>query len=588
MSISSNPMKKFKTYLPYALIVLFCTLFYYSMRGGSDFFRYINWSSAIKENNIFKLPGKTLSPMGVPLSQHSSGPGLLFLIGNIFFKDLIDGALFVGWIFSLIFWWALLGTLYCVSHKNVGLTLFGALIAFVGTHLGFYSTVYSSESLSYSCFAVMVFWVIKTKAWKMSDSLLVGMLAGLLIIIRLQLAIYCISVFGTMYYLIFTGHNKRSRIKTFMLVFLPILPVLVGIIEVGLSNRWMTGSFFSSAYVFGSGAFKSLDWKHPEFSAVLFNPWHGLLAYHPLYALGCFALFFLILSKKRLREKFLCVSLLMILFAHLYLQASWYDWWLGTGTFGMRGLGIWAIILIPCLIHLLAERERRNLSNRIWFIFIFACCVWSYLLLMQNRYGYTQFYTYQMLLTSQYNQLISFLSYNFIFSQGPVICVAVITLAFRKKALNTIPYGTTLFLAFMTLYYLLDYSISKNQPGFQNNYFIIFTIKTALLMSIPFLLDSILFAREHNMLFRYAKWVVTSFLITLFVTTTYYFAKFAVNTERSIYSGVEPPRSFSYISDVDIDQVERAYNEYLKVPGFDNKKVALYNYLNELRELSRK
>lgn len=36
-------MEKFKTNLPYALIILFGTLFYYGMRGGSDFLRYINY-----------------------------------------------------------------------------------------------------------------------------------------------------------------------------------------------------------------------------------------------------------------------------------------------------------------------------------------------------------------------------------------------------------------------------------------------------------------------------------------------------------------------------------------------------------------
>lgn len=113
-----KPYQKFKTYLPYAFIILFCSLFYGMARDGADFGRYIDWSVAIKESNIFKLQGDTLSPMGVPLSQWSFGPGILFLVGNIFFKDLIKGALFVGWIFTIILWWALFGTLYYVSHKK--------------------------------------------------------------------------------------------------------------------------------------------------------------------------------------------------------------------------------------------------------------------------------------------------------------------------------------------------------------------------------------------------------------------------------------------------------------------------------------
>lgn len=378
--------------------------------------------------------------------------------------------------------------------------------------------------------------------------------------------------------------------KTLMLIFLSVIPALVGMIEVGLNNRWMTGSFFSSPYVFGSGTFKSIDWKHPEFSAVLFHSWHGLLAYHPLYALGFIALILLILRKKQLREKFLYISLLMILLVHLYLQSSWYVWWLGTGTFGMRRLGIGAIILIPCLIHLLAEREQRNLSNRIWFIFIFGSCIWSYLLLIPNQHTCTQFYTYHMLLRSQYNQLISLISYDLVFLLAALILVAIITLSIRKKALNIIAYTTTLLLAFMTLFSLLewvDYYILRHQPKFQANYFIVFIIKIALLMLVPIFLNSILFTPKQNLLFRHVKWVPVCFFITVFVATTCYFTKFAVNTEKIIHSGVKPPRSFSYISHVHIEEVEASYNEYLRVPGFDSKKTALFNYLNELKDTAK-
>ena len=64
-----------------------------------------------------------------------------------------------------------------------------------------------------------------------------------------------------------------------------------------------------------------------------------------------------------------------------------------------------------------------------------------------------------MLLTSQYNQLISLISYDFIPSLGAVVLVTTIILAIRKKALNTIPYATTVLLAFMALFYLLSNSL---------------------------------------------------------------------------------------------------------------------------------
>jgi hypothetical protein len=84
----------------------------------------------------------------------------------------------------------------------------------------------------------------------------------------------------------------------------------------------------------------------------------------------------------------------------VYLQAAWYAWWLGTLTFGMRGLSIAAVVLIPAIVRFMREREGRNKSNTLFGALVLAACLWSTPLLLANLRSETQFMTYLELLGS--------------------------------------------------------------------------------------------------------------------------------------------------------------------------------------------
>ena len=79
------------------------------------------------------------------------------------------GALFVGWVFNVFFWWAFIGILYHVAKRNITLTFLGVCIAFLGTPIGFYSSVHASESLTFSCLAVLLYWVLTQEDWELID-----------------------------------------------------------------------------------------------------------------------------------------------------------------------------------------------------------------------------------------------------------------------------------------------------------------------------------------------------------------------------------------------------------------------------------
>lgn len=120
--------------------------------------------------------------------------------------------------------------------------------------------------------------------------------------------LYSLPVLGAMFFLVLKTRETRSYVKTFIILTSSLLPIAIGFIQVGMVNHWMTGDFFSSTYYFGNEEFKSVDFAHPEFLAVLFHSWHGLLTYHPLYALGFIALVLLALQERSIPIKLFYIS----------------------------------------------------------------------------------------------------------------------------------------------------------------------------------------------------------------------------------------------------------------------------------------
>jgi hypothetical protein len=369
---------------------------------------YLEWAQAFGrlDTKVFLATGHTLSPMGVPLTQWSHGPGLMLSVFAAISGQFIQpdaAALWIGRGLLVIFWWAMFTLLRQAAYMDVQWTVYGVLVGILGTHLGFYSRSFSSETLSQTFLAVMAVWVLLRKRWRILDTLVVGCLASFLVITRLQLAIYAVPLFGVMYYHIWKAKGEQSPWMTVLLVAMPLIPLFTGLAQVGLANRWMTGNFLRSPYSFGAGTFRSLDFAHPELAAVLFHPWHGLLSYHPLYLLGFIALVLLIFQSRSRVERLFYIGYVFVIVAHVYLQAAWYAWWLGSLTFGMRGLSIAAVVLVPATVRFMREREGREKSNTLFGTLVLAACLWSLPLLLANLRSETEFTTYSDLFGSYGN-----------------------------------------------------------------------------------------------------------------------------------------------------------------------------------------
>lgn len=619
--INPSPLKK---YFPHLFILfVFSSLLIFS-KAGADIDRYEEWAVAFKHGDIFALSGEIFSPMKIPLSHWSFGPGLLFSIGYFLtpVKDPTFGSYFMGWIYIIIFWWAFIGILHYSAKGDLTLTFFGVCIAFLGTPLGYYSSAFSSESLSFTFLAVMLYWVLTQKEWNTIDFLFMGILSALLIIVRPQLVVYCIPVYSVIFYRFIEMLKKKAFINACITLFLAILPVVLGIIPILFQNRWMTGSLFSNPYIHNSNTFKSINWGNPEILASLFHPWHGLLSYHPLYGFSFISLILLIYYKRSIFEKLFLLGLTIAVIFIFYLNASFYSWWEGSGSFGSRASSIGAIVFIPALIHFLSIKDRKYFSNILWCAFIFLACVWSFLLLMQNKFGSlnnlnTNFFTFKQLLNAQYIELYSLFSFRTISSLILLLIFGIVTWL-NIKRIRLYQYLIILMLFYMVMEYLLfkfDFPRLMESLNYNYHYRIwypfwkivipakmvdaqynkeIFSIMDTIItiigtLVIPFFVKNILLSQNlYQSINKRLLFYLPYTFIALFCILTILFTRLALNTERYIASGEIPQnRCIKYITSVHIPNLEGDYREYLKVPGFEKQKIALYNELTFQKEKAR-
>lgn len=96
--------------LPYVVIGAFLLPFLLSARQGPDMPFYLQWAQVFGQldTKVFLSTGHTLSPLGVPLTQWSHGPGLVFSLfaaisGQFYQPD--AAVLWIGRAFAVVFWW---------------------------------------------------------------------------------------------------------------------------------------------------------------------------------------------------------------------------------------------------------------------------------------------------------------------------------------------------------------------------------------------------------------------------------------------------------------------------------------------------
>lgn len=589
---------------PYALIagVIFAGLLLVTASGGPDFGRYIDWARAFERGDIGAIHSGVESPLGVPVTQWSPGPGLFFAVGHaatLGFADLNHSAYVVGWLATLVFWSAFGRLLYHAAIGDRLLVLLGLATAFIATGAGFYSFHHASESLALALVAVLLLLAIEPLPSVGRQGLAVGIAAATLLLVRSNLGFYAVPAIAVSLQRTIRVGAVRSRAVAILGIALPVMLAMICLASV---NRWMTGSLWATAYLFGDEGFWSLDLTSPALVPVLFHPLHGLLAYHPLHLIGFVAALLLLRPPT---ERLVWAVALALVSLHLWIQASWYAWWMGMATFGMRGLLPVGIVLVAAVVQKLA-RARRARTARLLLVSTGVACLWSFLLLTQ---GETRFYSFAELWSAQVGsiaRLIEPLSALLLLISLPLGWLAVSTLCQERRgdALERLARPITAVLVGLVLFYCLHRIAVRPLP----------MVLRATLLLVGFVVVGAVGAYLIGRRFREARGAgeavgdtapvgerthdanrvrsraaaglfgatfldlsLLAAAITLALGLLL-FARLAVSTNDLLGTRV-PPREFAYRASFQVEEVLASYCEYRTIRGFDERKEALRAFL---------
>jgi hypothetical protein len=559
--------------------VLAAILLVASPSQGPDFGFYLDWSNAALSGDVFRLRGDVASPLGVPLTQWSAGTGLLFALGQLFLgplAELRDGALAVGSISALVFWGSLL-VLLLRATSEPALVLFGLGAAFLGTHAGFYSLNHASESLAFGAGTLMVALLTARRSWSLASDAWMGGAAALLVLVRAQHVLYALPALllsAARSWREPRGIGAARRAVGFGLLLLPSALIVA---QTAIVHRWMTGSLLRSPYSFGGEGFTSLDWREPELLAVLANPYHGLLPYHPLYGLGLVALAACIARAPSRDERAVWAAGFVAVVSHTYLQAAWHVWWLGTLTFGMRGLSLSAIVLVPALVRAVGRARPGSAWRALWLLTSTFASLWSFLLLSQK---YSHFYVWRDLLAAQARAAQSLLEPS---AAAPLLSgialVGLVAAVCRAGALHRSALGPAALLAGLSVGYLLSRALRRWTRRGALEELRVEVLVLALLILLCALVALEMWRLRTRRIAAAIEGGAGWAAIASLVASVGLFASLAVKTERRIAARIPPPREFRAVSSVVLDQVREAYYEYGPIPGFDAKKDGLLRYL---------
>jgi hypothetical protein len=234
---------------------------------------------------------------------------------------------------SLIYSFAGIYLVFLLCRKYFGrwVSLTASLTAWLATFITFYTVYQPYMSHTVSFFTVTLFvyyWHSTRSARSLSQWALLGLLAGLMMLVRWQNALFMIipALESILLYMKYISYKNSRSIKYLLgsnLVFL--LLVVIGFLPQMIAWKVIYGSFLTLPQ--GSGF---LRWGNPCLSEILFSSRHGLFSWTPVTYIAAAGWF--LLYKK---DRFLAISGLIAITLMAYVNSVVSDWWAGWG-FGMR------------------------------------------------------------------------------------------------------------------------------------------------------------------------------------------------------------------------------------------------------------
>jgi hypothetical protein len=337
--------------------------------GGADSPRYLDWGHAFMRGDLYLVRSSVTAPSGVPLTQWSFGPGLVFAVGGMIAGELRTGAYLLGWGLSVLTFLVLLRLATVRWGARRALIAFGLLL--LGTPVGFVTATHASESMGVAGLAMLLWLAHDRQVPGGLALLLAGPVVGWLLAVRPQFVLYLVPA------LLVLLLRRPEGGKGLGLVAWVGLGGLTAALTTAKVNQWMTGSPLQSPYVAADELYSNVMLFDPEFAAVLLHPLHGLLSHHPLYLVGVVAGVRALTSTSARDERRIIGAWLVVLFGHLWLQAGWYGWWQGGACFGQRGMTIAGLVAVGLLLHHLTRPSTGEAERRGFLLAGLLCALFS-------------------------------------------------------------------------------------------------------------------------------------------------------------------------------------------------------------------
>ena len=550
---------------------------------GADWGHYIVWGESLISGNIFNLSdiSTVVNDLGIPVSQWAPGTGVIFS-----FSLLLGYTYLFHWFLVIITFIFLYGILDILTSNHKPLIWFGLTIGFFATPLGYYSQSHASESASFGFLAMLFYLSLSYKKLNYYEILGLGCLYSVFIIIVPKFFFYSFPI--GFYYLC----KFLTDYKTYHKLILFSTPLLFALSFILLNNFWMTGSPLISPYQFGNDHIKAINFFDTEFMAVLFNPFHGLIPFHPFYILGFYSLFYLTwysFYNNRAKLNYF-LALTFIIFFSLWLVSAWYCWWAGMGSFGQRNLAHYSIIFIPIFIDFLYLRYKNNKNNSYFIILAIGSSIYSYLLYVNGLPWFSSWAQLWKLLSSTFIENFTSLD-NINLIALLIIFTSTILIGLYKKNVKSIKFKEFNPLLFMGInvcsWIILAEIIPENFRLIHIHIIVNDTLKLFIFNILMFLVVLPLFFSDNKHSLLTDKFLCKSSAITgvcFYIAFIILLVPFSYKTLHSISRGHKSDLSnIKYRANYYVPDPASSSKEYFLVPGFEEKKKHLKDLMD--REL---
>lgn len=255
------------------------------------------------------------------------------------------------------------------SKRIVFLTLTSI---FLGTNLYFFSIDETGMSHVYSffLFSMFIYFLQRTKFLtndKISDAIFLGIVSGLIVIVRPTNAIFIFS------FLFLDIKNKEEilirikrifRLKTF-------IPLLVSCFIIILPQL-LYWNYLSGSLLYYSYSHEGFNWASPKILQVWFSPDNGLFLYSPMYLVIILTLIYMIINR------IYNVSFILVIFLALtYIFSCWWDWSFGCSLGARNYIEYLALFSIPLAFLFQKLTHLNKIKSSIFYIMIFLIIIYN-------------------------------------------------------------------------------------------------------------------------------------------------------------------------------------------------------------------